>query len=557
MRKRPDESPGNELPACAVEFIRRVTRKTRYRRKVRREVQAELTAHFEDALRDCATGEERGHKAQALIEEFGDAGLLAVLCRRAKKRCRPLWLRTVLRTLQVVGVFLLVFIPYTIWFVRGKPNPTIDYLPQLNALHRSSGPVDDDAWPYYERAMRLVVEPNETLKRAVWLKSVKPVEEPLTPQDRKALEDWIAANATAWSQLEFGAALGHCHRVYHPVPGVPLWYSWDDPPMARLRRLAQLGLRKSRLAAEQGRVDEALDSCLTLLRMGAHWQTNALLMDQLLGQHMAGETCQEILRILTATDLLPSQLSDLQTRLLQVYQRGYPLTNFDGERLIVLDIVQHDFTDGGPGGGHRVTARYVADLKTAIDSSGPEASAIADVIAPPVGVGLSMIHASRNRTITKIDQVSKRLREIAKLSPYERRVANIDDLGEKVGAMEKWRYALVYTLLPAERRASEVRFQAKADYEALVTVLAIKRYWLDTGDYPPDLKTLLQAGYLKKLPMDPFSDRPLVYKPAGESFSLYSVGRDFNDDGGEPGRDKDGRPKMWADNGDTVFWPVP
>jgi hypothetical protein len=37
---------------------------------------------------------------------------------------------------------------------------------------------------------------------------------------------------------------------------------------------------------------------------------------------------------------------------------------------------------------------------------------------------------------------------------------------------------------------------------------------------------------------------------------LYRLGPDFRDDG-QSARDGNGRPKAWADKGDTVLWPVP
>jgi len=30
----------------------------------------------------------------------------------------------------------------------------------------------------------------------------------------------------------------------------------------------------------------------------------------------------------------------------------------------------------------------------------------------------------------------------------------------------------------------------------------------------------------------------------------------FKDDGGVLGKDKNGKPKIWGDEGDAVFWPV-
>ncbi|MHC4728108.1 MAG: hypothetical protein ACYS17_12870, partial [Planctomycetota bacterium] len=89
MVRENGKSDLQNLPSCAVEFIKQVLKKMRYRRKIRRDVQAELAAHFVDELKDCATDEDKQQKAKQLIADFGDVKLLAVLLRRAKKRCRP------------------------------------------------------------------------------------------------------------------------------------------------------------------------------------------------------------------------------------------------------------------------------------------------------------------------------------------------------------------------------------------------------------------------------------------------------------------------------------
>ena len=63
---------------------------------------------------------------------------------------------------------------------------------------------------------------------------------------------------------------------------------------------------------------------------------------------------------------------------------------------------------------------------------------------------------------------------------------------------------------------------------------------------------LVEAGYLRKLPMDPYSDKSLGYKHIDDGFILYSFGENFTDDGGM--RYGSG----WgSDNkGDRIFWPV-
>ncbi len=106
MVRENDKNDLQNLPSCAVEFIKQVLKKMRYRRKVRQDVQEELTAHFEDELKDCETDKGKEQKAKQLIVKFGDVKLLAVLLRRAKKRCRPLWGTVIARTFQTIGVFI-------------------------------------------------------------------------------------------------------------------------------------------------------------------------------------------------------------------------------------------------------------------------------------------------------------------------------------------------------------------------------------------------------------------------------------------------------------------
>jgi hypothetical protein len=135
----------NNLPACAVEFIRLVIKKMRYRTKVQLDVLAELMAHFEDELKGCATDQEREQKARQLISKFGDAKLLGILLRRAKKRCRPLWRTIMARTFQTIGVLILLFVLYTGWFLTGRPTISVDYLSVWNQMSRPQIKDEDNA----------------------------------------------------------------------------------------------------------------------------------------------------------------------------------------------------------------------------------------------------------------------------------------------------------------------------------------------------------------------------------------------------------------------------
>lgn len=111
--------------------------------------------------------------------------------------------------------------------------------------------------------------------------------------------------------------------------------------------------------------------------------------------------------------------------------------------------------------------------------------------------------------------------------------------------------------MPATDRISDIVYRGKTQHEATVAILAIQRWRLQKDQYPASLAELVAAGFLNELPMDPWSDKPLVYKKTDDNFILYSVGFNFTDDGGEYGKDRSGNIRKWSDNGDFVFWPLP
>lgn len=63
--------------------------------------------------------------------------------------------------------------------------------------------------------------------------------------------------------------------------------------------------------------------------------------------------------------------------------------------------------------------------------------------------------------------------------------------------------------------------------------LALRRWRVEQGHPPTRLEDLVPK-YLGKVPEDPFSGRPLIYRPQGTNWLLYSIGPDGVDNGGRP-----------------------
>ena len=90
-----------------------------------------------------------------------------------------------------------------------------------------------------------------------------------------------------------------------------------------------------------------------------------------------------------------------------------------------------------------------------------------------------------------------------------------------------------------------------------ITAIALKRYQLKHAQLPPDL-TALAPDYVSRPPVDFMDGQPLRYRPKPEgAFTLYSVGLDGKDDGGDPlpATIWEWRNDLWV--GRDVLWPLP
>ena len=65
------------------------------------------------------------------------------------------------------------------------------------------------------------------------------------------------------------------------------------------------------------------------------------------------------------------------------------------------------------------------------------------------------------------------------------------------------------------------------------TALAIERWRLAHNGNVPDSLADLEPDFLPVVSNDPFDEQPLRYKKLARGYVVYSIGRDFADDGGK------------------------
>ena len=96
-----------------------------------------------------------------------------------------------------------------------------------------------------------------------------------------------------------------------------------------------------------------------------------------------------------------------------------------------------------------------------------------------------------------------------------------------------WRFGMSAQELGALSRATVKSARAETDRSMVLCAIALKRYLLRHGEPAPNLNALV-PDFLAVVPVDCMDGQPLRYRRLEESqFTLYSVGDDGHDDGGD------------------------
>jgi len=601
------------LPLSTAEFVKLVAKKMRYRKNVQDDVTAELAAHFEDELRDCKSNEEKSQKAQQLIADFGDVKLLAVLLRRAKKRCRPLWQTVVARTFQAVGILILFFVVYVAWFLTGKPAITTDYLARLNQMVRPAADESLNAAPLYIKATELygkasddfllffaenykeIGDPEiggrfrregrlraeelaDDIRQLLSTKKETDIAEKtrrriesevaqsaivLLPRryqetstiERKFIKKWLKEQKEPLDLLVAGTEKPYYWQKYANKQNTTEMMSVLLPHLSEFRKLTQSLCWLAHLRADQGRHQDAFSNIKSCYRLGQHIKgDNTFLIEQLVGMAIEALAAQRLRDILSEYEIDSTVLTELQKDLEQIITGEDFTVSFEAEKLSMYDVIQRCFTEDRLGGGHLCLQEF-KQIVPLIGFGGFE-----DIIEGrdwTTPLHILFTHPNKQETREMVDRYYAFGNKMAHKTPAQIHSEDIDFEEEFLEMAEG--NILLEIFFPAFGRIIELGHRNKTDTEALVTIIALLRYKNDKGLYPENLQELIliTTGYSKKVPMDLYSDKPLVYKKTDDSFILYSIGENFKDDGGQIFRDSKGKARTWADEGDAVFWPVP
>ncbi|MFA5554528.1 MAG: hypothetical protein WCZ89_04875 [Phycisphaerae bacterium] len=420
---------------------------------------------------------------------------------------------------SLIHILVVIFVLMVIWgavrlgrslFV--KSQPLIDYVAMSNELSR---PEDFDpnqnAWPDLKIAFdNLIDMPNDlTPVYKLW-------PDDMNQAQLKLAADWLSQNEKTIPLLTLAAAKKYS---WHPVESKSnrmgdIWL----PELRSYRTSAQFLTVKAKFLAVDNDLPASLGLLQTTYKIGSFLTGHKSLIEQLVGISVRHLALNASIEVIYYTNPSEQMLADFQKAISQI-KSEYPSTlTFESERLLFLDELQRGFDD------EKSIWAMMENIKSAYD--------------------VDSNNITKESTLEVYEEAYAYINSVIDKTPFE---------FEKIGAEEQIlriakKNPFVHLVMPAFLQVIRLSSRCSAQADALILILAIERFKIQNGIYPDSLYALENAGFIDKIPLDPFSPNPLVYRKTGDSFILYSFAEDMDDDGGKHN-------EKWTD-GDYVFWPV-
>jgi hypothetical protein len=281
------------------------------------------------------------------------------------------------------------------------------------------------------------------------------------------------------------------------------------PELGYARNMARLNAARAHVALEEGRVDEAIGALevgFALARMEA---TQPFLIDHLVGVAIHALMLERV-RALLAThpdSATLDKLSEMMDR--QAVPRDFAAM-LEGDRLATLNTAGWVFMDTSRVRWGRFGRSPLFDW----------------------GRGEGVFDGRLGTWVQTRDAINGRFAVFAErlaLPPHERPDA---------GAEEPSGLRVADLLIPALAKAERSFDFILVDEVGVRAMIALEKHRAERGAYPEKLDELVPE-FLRSLPIDPWSGRPLGYRSladgetvGGFGYVLYSVGGDGVDHGG-------------------------
>lgn len=565
------------LPVPAQELIARVVRRTRLWRIEKADVAQELIAHFADGL-------EEGETIETMIGRFGDERAAAKLIRRAKRRNRPLAWHAMVFLRRAILAIVIAYALLAVYYFSGQPTPKVDYVAQWNQRIAAT-PADERAWPLYRRAIVAIkLEPYATIDHP-WM--IERLDARPGDGDWPEIAAWLkrhaeslelARQASQKPSLGFALGVGEAGEDPAMIPaGSPksgVEPSQDSPLLAlrtthlvALSALAEALAADAHLARREGDGARTLRDIAALNRMAEQIRDQELLPSIKYYLFSIRDLAIDVAFDAATGDGPPLEAAQLAqlAHLFAEPDEADEIVSFAGARRLLDDYAQRMYTDDGSGDG-RLTTQGLQMIPTWPGGGFlprdvrkwsfyfPDPQAAIDRFLAGVGPTLPLVVLSRRDFTGAADRMmelaetnlSRPMREANWDAWYAQRRA------WRASPLDEVKYAPLLALLPNAESTQARAERLLGRRDGLLVAIALELFRREHGRYPQALDELSPA-LLPSIPVDRVSGAPLRYRLIDGRPTVYSVGLDRDDDGGQPPLSARGEPIPWR----AAAWELP
>jgi hypothetical protein len=455
--------------------------------------------------------------------------------------------------LAAIGLLLALLIVKIVLLVTAKPKITVDYVAEYNRLSRPQN-VDpsENAAIHYQEAFDLFVEMPDELRMTYvdWPGDFNSAEQVL-------LEEWLASNSQSFEYFRIGANKPY-YRLERQSKKDNSMFTIVLAELGPLRELSKAVVWDAKLNASKGRFQSAFKDIIDCYRAGKHkCRASLLVMEQHVGLDIKQAAVHNAFIILDKSQVNKVALKSFHDVFISELVNDSFVPSIGTERFFLYDALQRTFIDNGKGTGRLAWSAGFYFIPCAeMDKS--RARAKWDRLNQRLYC--CFIGPTRNELVEQIEKILTTSDQIMTNTPWQ--VKNKD--GGYFGELQKIKETnfILQIMRVSPESIFNMYHKTRAQREALITALAVLQFKLDSGQFPNTLNELVSTGYLQSVPMDPYSDGPLVYKVTEDDFTLYSVGVDFKDDGGAlklAHTSKPPYPEGYVHRSpppDIIYWPV-
>ncbi|MHC4527204.1 MAG: hypothetical protein ACYS29_04930 [Planctomycetota bacterium] len=441
-------------------------------------------------------------------------------------------------SLAVFTLVIALFALKVVLILNGKPLVTITDDDLRNVSRPSDYDPDKDAGRLYLEAISALSDIPALIEDEPWYSLIM-----TDPNDVRPISTWLRENENGLRLLEHAAS-----RPYFWMAGSKEL----DGNILPFIDAAKAFYYRAALSASRGEIDAACKDIVTCHRLGQHFEGPLPVIEQMAGLVIRAIAAEGALLIISIFQPRAQTIRLLEQHLQPVISEGAPVLDLRYERLFRTYLIQGWFTDDGKGDGHLIPQGFFVE-GTRIFPDGYQITErefhLGLLVRYPKSIWEAMTGPRKKQTLELLERSYTCFNEVTLQTPWHTNAeakTELNELSEKLSQNSfleptGWNSGLLSQI----ERAHEVRTKELG----CVASLKILCFKLDKGRFPHNLQDLLASGYFEELPMDPYSDGPLVYRRLDDDFMLYSVGADFDDDGGIPS-------ERARSGGDLVFWPV-